>query len=108
MVVGAAGVDLAITIDSIDPALDAADVVVVQADHEDCVRAYVAVNPNDGDFARAEIDRCVARGAIGLKLAAARRCDDPLLDPVIERAQSHGLPVLHLSLIHISEPTRPY
>ena len=69
--------------------------LVVQADHEDCVRAYVAVNPNDGDFALGEIDRCVGRGAVGLKLAAARRCDDPLLDPVIERAQSHGLPVLH-------------
>ncbi len=59
------------------------------------VRAYVAVNPNDTDAALAEIDRCVARGAVGLKLAAARRADDPLLDPVIERAERHRLPVLH-------------
>lgn len=69
--------------------------LVVQEDHDDCVRAYVAVNPNDTDFALREIDRCVARGVVGLKLAAARRCDDALLDPVIERARAHGLPVLH-------------
>ncbi|MCC6771809.1 MAG: amidohydrolase family protein [Gemmatimonadaceae bacterium] len=67
----------------------------VQAAHPDSVRAYVAVNPNDAAFAIDEIDRGVARGAVGLKLAAARRCDDPLLDAVIERAARHRLPVLH-------------
>lgn len=69
--------------------------LAVQDDHPDCVRAYVAVNPNDQETALAEIDRCVARGAVGLKLAAARRADDPLLDPIIARAQQHRLPVLH-------------
>ncbi len=69
--------------------------LAVQGDHPDRVRAYVAVNPNDTDVAVAEIDRCVARGAVGLKLAAARRADDPLLDPVIECAGRHHLPVLH-------------
>ncbi len=59
------------------------------------VRAYVAVNPNDTAGACDEVDRCAARGAVGLKLAAARRCDDPLLDPVIARAAAHGFPVLH-------------
>lgn len=59
------------------------------------IRSYVAVNPNDTDFAVAEIDRCVAAGAVGLKLAAARRCDDAMLDPVVERAEMHALPVLH-------------
>ena len=67
----------------------------LQGAHPERIRAYVAVNPNDADFAVAEIDRCVAWGAIGLKLAAARRCDDPVLDPVIARAEAHGLPVLH-------------
>jgi predicted TIM-barrel fold metal-dependent hydrolase len=67
----------------------------MQAAHPSCVRAYVAVNPNDTQCAVDEIERGVARGAIGLKLAAARRCDDPLLDPVIARARHHGLPVLH-------------
>ena len=56
---------------------------------------YVAVNPNDTAFALGEIDRCVALGAIGVKLAAARRADDRLLDPIAERAATGGLPVLH-------------
>lgn len=59
------------------------------------IRAYVAVNPNDTAFAVEEIERGVRGGAIGLKLAAARRCDDPVLDAVIATAQRHGLPVLH-------------
>jgi len=63
--------------------------------HPDRVRWYVAVNPNDTAHALAEIDRCVAAGAIGVKLAAARRADDPLLDPIAERAAAGGLPVLH-------------
>jgi uncharacterized protein len=67
----------------------------VAAQHERRVRWYVAVNPNDTRFALAEIDRCVSAGAIGVKLAAARRADDPLLDPIAERAAAGGLPILH-------------
>jgi predicted TIM-barrel fold metal-dependent hydrolase len=63
--------------------------------HADCVRWYVAVNPNDTRHALAEIDRRVDAGAIGVKLAAARRADDPLLDPIAERAGAGGLPILH-------------
>ena len=63
--------------------------------HADRVRWYVAVNPNDTAYAMAEIDRCVAAGAIGVKLAAARRADDSLLDPIAERAATGGLPILH-------------
>ena len=63
--------------------------------HPDRVRWYVAVNPNDTDFALKEIDRCVALGAIGVKLAAARRADDHVLDPLAQRAAEGGLPVLH-------------
>lgn len=63
--------------------------------HPDRVRWYVAVNPNDTAHALAEIDRGVTAGAIGVKLAAARRADDPLLDPIAERAAAGGLPVLH-------------
>jgi predicted TIM-barrel fold metal-dependent hydrolase len=59
------------------------------------IRSYVAVNPNDEEFALGEIDRCAAAGAIGLKLAAARRCDDPLVAAVVERGSTHGFPVLH-------------
>jgi uncharacterized protein len=67
----------------------------IAATHPDRVRWYVAVNPNDTDFALREIDRCVSAGAIGVKLAAARRADDPLLDPIAERAAEGGLPILH-------------
>ena len=59
------------------------------------VKIYAAVNPNDTKHALAEIERCVARGAVGVKLAASRRADDPLLDPVCELAARHGLPILH-------------
>ena len=63
--------------------------------HADCVRAYVTVNPNHTAHAVQEIDRGVARGAVGVKLAASRRASDPLLDPVCEAAARHGLPILH-------------
>ena len=67
----------------------------IARDEPDRVRWFVAVNPNHTAHAIDEIDRCVALGAIGLKLLASRRADDPLLDPVCERALAHGLPVLH-------------
>ncbi|HEY0996582.1 MAG TPA: amidohydrolase family protein, partial [Gemmatimonadaceae bacterium] len=56
---------------------------------------YATVNPNDTAHALAEIERNVARGAVGVKLLASRRADDPLLDPICELAAEHGLPVLH-------------
>jgi predicted TIM-barrel fold metal-dependent hydrolase len=59
------------------------------------IRSYVTVNPNDGEHALREIDRCHRRGAIGVKLAASRRADDPLLDPVAVEAERRGLPILH-------------
>ena len=59
------------------------------------VRMMVTVNPNYTAHALAEIERCVDRGAIGVKLLASRRADDPLLDSVAERAGERGLPVLH-------------
>jgi predicted TIM-barrel fold metal-dependent hydrolase len=59
------------------------------------VRIYVAVNPNETKHALEEIDRCVARGAVGIKLAASRRADDPLLDPICDLAEKRGLPILH-------------
>lgn len=67
----------------------------VAARESERVRWYVAVNPNDQAFALREIDRGAAAGAIGVKLAAARRADDPLLDAIAERAAAHGFPILH-------------
>ena len=59
------------------------------------VRSYATVNPNDTEHALAEIDRCFAHGAIGIKLAASRRADDPLLDPIAREAARRGAPILH-------------
>ena len=59
------------------------------------VRMYVTVNPNYTEHALNEIERCVARGAVGVKLLASRRADDPLLDPIAELAGERHLPVLH-------------
>ena len=59
------------------------------------VRMLATVNPNFTDQALSEIRRCVARGAIGVKLLASRRADDPLLDPICRAAAERKLPVLH-------------
>jgi predicted TIM-barrel fold metal-dependent hydrolase len=59
------------------------------------VRAWVAVNPNCTDHALAEIDRGVARGAVGIKLAAGRRTTDfGVLDAIAQAAAHHRIPVL--------------
>lgn len=65
------------------------------ASEGDRARMLVTVNPNYTDHALAEIARCVERGAVGVKLLASRRADDPLLDPVCEYAAEHRLPILH-------------
>jgi uncharacterized protein len=61
----------------------------------DRVRWYVTLNPNHTAHALAELERCRALGAVGIKLLASRRADDPLLDPICDAAASLGLPVLH-------------
>ncbi len=63
--------------------------------HADRVRGYACVNPNFTDHALAEIERCIARGMIGIKLAASRRADDPLLDAVCDTARRRHVPILH-------------
>ena len=69
--------------------------VALAAQEQRRVRWYVAVNPNHTAHALAEIQRAAGQGAIGVKLLASRRADDPLLDPVCELAGDLGLPVLH-------------
>jgi len=59
------------------------------------VRAYVVVNPNYADHALHEIERCVANGAIGVKLAASRRADDEQVNAVAEVAARFDVPILH-------------
>jgi predicted TIM-barrel fold metal-dependent hydrolase len=53
------------------------------------------VNPNFTGHALAELARCLDAGMIGIKLAASRRADDPLLDPICQVARDRGVPVLH-------------
>ncbi|HEV8498681.1 MAG TPA: amidohydrolase family protein [Gemmatimonadaceae bacterium] len=61
----------------------------------DRVRMFVTVNPNYTDHALREIARCLSHGAIGIKLLASRRADDPLLEPIAEAAAHAGVPILH-------------
>ncbi len=69
--------------------------LAVQRAHPDRVRTYCAVNPNDEGAALAELERCRRAGAIGVKLAAARRAHDPLNDPIAQFAATHHMPILH-------------
>lgn len=66
----------------------------LERQHPERIRGYVAVNPNYTDHALAEIERCLARGMIGIKLAASRRANDPLLDPICAAAARHTVPIL--------------
>lgn len=68
--------------------------LVLQHAHPDRIRGYVCVNPNYTAHARAEIVRCLDAGMIGIKLAASRRADDPLLDPIGVLALQRRVPVL--------------
>src|SRR2546426_6749892 len=68
--------------------------LALQRAHPETVRGYVCVNPNYTAHARAEIVRCLDAGMIGIKLAASRRADDPLLDPIAALALERRVPVL--------------
>src|SRR3989475_8020027 len=68
--------------------------LALQRAHPETVRGYVCVNPNYPAHARAEIVRCLDAGMIGIKLAASRRADDPLLDPIAVLALERRVPVL--------------
>src|SRR2546429_5919589 len=69
--------------------------LALQREHPDSIRGYVCINPNYTAHARAEIVRCLDAGMIGIKLAASRRADDPLLDAIGALAQERRVPVLH-------------
>ena len=71
------------------------EMLALQARERGRVRAYITVNPNDRRHAVAEIERCARAGAVGIKLAASRRADDPLVDEIAALAREHGFPILH-------------
>lgn len=68
--------------------------LALQREHPDAIRGYVCVNPNYTAHARAEIVRGLDGGMIGIKLAASRRADDRLLDPIAELARERRVPIL--------------
>src|SRR5258705_7262380 len=68
--------------------------LALQRAHPDRIRGYVCVNPNYTAHARAEIVRCTGAAMIGIKVAASRRADDPLLDPIASLALERRVPVL--------------
>jgi hypothetical protein len=69
--------------------------LALQAEHATRIRGYACVNPNFTDHALGEIERCLHGGMIGIKLAASRRANDPLLDPICLCAHERGVPILH-------------
>lgn len=62
--------------------------------HPQRVRGYVTVNPNYTAHALAQIAAFLDQGMIGVKVAASRRADDRLLDPVAEMAAARDVPIL--------------
>jgi predicted TIM-barrel fold metal-dependent hydrolase len=74
--------------------------LAIQRAAPEAVRCYAAVNPNEPDFAVGELARCREAGAVGVKLAAARRVHDPVVEAVLEFAEAHGLPVLQHAWQH--------
>jgi uncharacterized protein len=69
--------------------------LTLQRSHPARIRGYVVVNPNFQSHALGELRRCLDAGMIGVKLAASRRANDPLLDPICRMAGERGVPVLH-------------
>ena len=67
----------------------------LQRQHRGKVFGYCTVNPNFTDHALREIDLRIKEGMVGVKLAASRRANDRLLDPIAERAGKLGVPILH-------------
>jgi uncharacterized protein len=67
----------------------------LQREDSSRIRGYTVVNPNFQAHALSELRRCLDGGMIGIKLAASRRADDPLLDPICRVAAERGVPVLH-------------
>ena len=69
--------------------------LALQRSHPARVRGYATVNPNYTAHALAEIERCLGAGMVGIKLAASRRANDPMLDPLCRLARERGVPILH-------------
>jgi predicted TIM-barrel fold metal-dependent hydrolase len=59
------------------------------------VLGFVYLSPKHVAFSLQEFDRCVRDGPmVGVKLWVARHCNEPELDPIVERASALNAPVL--------------
>ena len=67
----------------------------LQRSHPGRIRGYAVVNPNFQSHALGELNRCLDAGMIGIKLAASRRANDRLLDPICRVAGERKVPLLH-------------
>ena len=67
----------------------------LQEHHPGLVFGYCAVNPNFAEHALEQINIGLSHGMIGIKLAASRRADDPLVDPIARAAAEAKVPMLH-------------
>jgi predicted TIM-barrel fold metal-dependent hydrolase len=67
----------------------------LQRNHPGRIRGYAVVNPNFQQHALGELKRCLDAGMIGIKLAASRRANDALLDPICQVAAARSVPLLH-------------
>lgn len=69
-------------------------VLALAAEHPDRFLAFCYVNPRYPEESLAELDRCFAAGAVGIKLWVACKASDPRVDPIARRAVELGAPIL--------------
>lgn len=70
-------------------------VLALMADHPEEVVGFCYVNPRHREEALAEIERCVAEGAMtGIKLWQACRASDARVEPIARRAAELRIPIL--------------
>jgi len=63
------------------------------------VFGYAYINPAYEEKALKELEFCIRRGMIGMKLGASVRCDSRLLDPLVKKCIEHNIPILQ----HVSQ-----
>lgn len=62
--------------------------------YPDRIEGYCFIQPGNGQAALDEIQRCLDRGMIGVKLYNQFKYNDPIVFPVIERCIDHRIPIL--------------
>jgi predicted TIM-barrel fold metal-dependent hydrolase len=71
----------------------------VMEENKGFVFGYAYINPAYEEKALEELEFCIRKGMIGMKLGASVRCDSRLLDPLVEKCIEHNIPILQ----HVSQ-----